>query len=585
VNSTTVLTRTLTSGEISSTPGERFGLGYAGTGGEVQYFYVDYFTAGEENPTTRNRLAAMAGGDLYFEYTRGTLEQVGTDAQELFTGAGTLISSKERAQKLYIADRGAIIDSGTINTASEGLVTTTTFDDTAGQNWVTLGIDPDTDVVEIFDAEGSLENGVYEIASVSTTTITLAVNSLGTTDNCSFRIRRGPKVFDPTLVKGNAAAIAIWVEDQYDADDVANGLASTVLQHKGGIPLDCPIVTRYKDRMVLCKDNQWHMSRVGDPHDWDYFQADDDSSRAVAGQNSSAGDLGQEITAAIAHSDNYLIFAHTSELWVLRGDPAFGGAMSNLSRTVGCVDQFAWTYSPQKDLILLAPDGLYAIGAGVAGVPEPLSQNLLPQELLSLDKSQVHVSLTYDPNGRGIHIYLTPVTTGTKTHWWFSFQTLSFWPITIADDNVQPTRSLFYTNEFGEASAYMGCRDGYVRKQDVAYTDDDGTSFTSYAYLGPVLLGGDEDMEGMISELMCTLGEESSEVDWSIYVGDTAESALESSTVYSSGEWTAGRNVPVLKPRARGIVAFIKIANGAITPWQFERLRLQITRGGRARAL
>lgn len=581
INNTTVLTQTLSGAEASGTAGEIFGIGFAGTGGNSQYLIVQYF-ANQGLGSNFTRLAAMAGGDLYFEYSPGILEQVGSESQELFTGTGALISSAERVQKLYIADRGDILLEGT-----DGLLSTTTFDDVANRDWAALGVDRELHVLEIFDATGDAQNGVYRMAVPGSTSISLVENSLGTADTCSYRIRRGPKVFDPLIAKANALAITVWVETLYTATDVADGLAIVTDQHKGSIPLNCPIVTRYKDRMVLCKDHQWHMSRVGDPHDWDYFQADDDTARAVAGQNSDAGDFGQEITAAIAFSDNYLIFAHTNELWLLRGDPAYGGSMDNLSYTVGCVDQFAWTYTSEDDLVFLSSNGLYSVKAGAGGISKPkmLSREVLPQELTGVNKSQTYVSMAYDISNRGIHIYLTPVQSGSGSHWWFSLQTNSFWPVTIGDDNVQPTRAIVYDGETQSSAVFLGSKDGYVRKQDNTFTSDDGTAFSSHVYLGPILLAGDEDMEGLIASLMCILGESSSEVDWTIYTGDTAEEALKSTTAQGTGEWTAGRNVPELRPQGQGVVAFIKIANGAVTAWEFERLRVELIKGGRTKAL
>lgn len=580
ISGTTVLTQTLTAPDHSAIGGTRMGVGFdmsAGAQGAAGYFYVDYFST-DDIESRRIGLAAQAGGDLYFEYTRGTLEQVGTDAQELHSAPGVLMSSAEWVQKLYIADRGSdIVDK------TDGLINAKVLTNTGATDFAAAGVDADLHVVEIYAKDGDVQLGVYKIASVVTTTINLLVSTLGTSDNCSFRVRRSPKVFDPSVAKGSADAIDVWIESQYDADDVAAGIATVVDQHKGSMPLNCPIVTRYRNRLVLCRDNLWFMSRAGDPLDWDYFQPDDDTGRAVAGSSTDAGVMAKEITAAIAYSKNYMIFAHLTELWLVRGDPAYGGSIDNISRTIGCVDMNAWTYTPKGDLIFLSTDGLYALRGGSVGEPEMISKEILPRELLGVDKTQVHVSMAYDTPNRGIHIYLTPITTGSATHWWFDFQTKSMWPVTIADDGVQPIRAIVYDDELGQVGAYLGCRDGYIRGQKSSFQNDDGTAFTSYFYIGPIYLGGDEDMEGIVSELMCTLGENSSEVDWTIYSGDTAELALASSTVYSSGEWTAGRNIPEHRPASRAVVVFIKIANGAVTPWEFERLRIEITKGDRAR--
>jgi hypothetical protein len=196
---------------------------------------------------------------------------------------------------------------------------------------------------------------------------------------------RAPKVFDPV-----AGTLTLW------------SAAITA----GTLPTGCPIIALYRDRLFLAgayaDPHQWFASRQGDPNDWDY--AETDRGAAISGSNTEAGRIGEPITALAPHSSNcMLMWGHTS-LWLMRGDPAAGGQIVNLSKTIGCVDRKAWCHAPANAdgsgpqlAVFLSHDGVYVVPAGCEGdmAPQKLSRLKMPEELLAIDRTTRTVTMAY----------------------------------------------------------------------------------------------------------------------------------------------------------------------------------------------
>ena len=80
--------------------------------------------------------------------------------------------------------------------------------------------------------------------------------------------------------------------------------------------------------------------------------------------------------AAVGY-DFLLMFSEQST-WVLRGDPAFGGQLFNLSRKVGCVSPEAWCYGPDGEICFLSKDGIYVVSPDMSSPPVSLSDGRMP---------------------------------------------------------------------------------------------------------------------------------------------------------------------------------------------------------------
>lgn len=409
--------------------------------------------------------------------------------------------------------------------------------------------------------------GDYQVTGVSATEIQFAPALPvyeGFTDDISdvqYRIVRSAKIFDPR-------------------EETMYAHVATA----GTVPGGCRLVCVYRDRIVYAGADLfphiWYMSRQGDPLDFDYSQ--EDSAAAVTAQNSTAGQLADPITALIPHSDECLVFGCYNSLWILRGDPGYGGVIDQLSRKVGIVSSRAWCRTPNDMVVFLSPDGLYVMPAGCAGMPSPLSRERLPDELVCMNASRESVHLEYDLVYQGIHIFTTKRDGSAAVHWWFDWESKSYWPVTIQGDH-EP----FATHE---RIAWDDCpvvliagRDGYIRYFDRQFIVDDGDhEIESYCDIGPVHLDPNNGLEGLLTEIQGVLGGASGNVQWELRAGKSAQEAYEA-TAQASGTWSLDGLNAKSYPRVRGVSAFLRIKNYGKVRWFMERMTAVIRTAGRRR--
>lgn len=541
------------SGTVDTHAGLRVGFGMECTvdGGiclanvfRVQYYSTSTLTG------SRTLLVASASGNLFYESTYGTMTQVTTD---LTLRDDTLLTAAQSGQYLYIADYGNLRVTGT-----DGTVSGSELDAASVGDWSALGIDKDTDVVVISNVGGVTVAQTYEIADASAAGV-LTLTAAPGDGTCSYRIERGPKVYDPS------------------AGTLALHTAST-----GQVPTGCPLVCRYLDRLVLAghdtASHVWYMSRQGDPDDWDYSQTD--SQRAVAGSSSEAGVPGTTITAIIPHSDDYLIIGCRDSLWRLRGDPAYGGALDALSHTIGIIGAGAWCLGPSGEMIFLSLDGLYALPPGGESVPKSLSREVLPQEFKNLNPETVTALLEYDSVDRGVHIFLSPESSNARTHWWFDFERKTFWPVTLVSDHEPLSTCSYQSTAIEDSCIVLGCRDGKLRRFSALAETDCGTSYESYAMLGPIGLNKDGWI-GTVSAIVGIMAADSGDVTWSLHPALTFEETATASAS-DSGTWSAGLNANTY-PACRGQATMLKLTGTTGRKWAMEQAALTIKESGRRR--
>lgn len=404
--------------------------------------------------------------------------------------------------------------------------------------------------------------GTYAIDSVSGTDVTLSsAIPASTTFTASVRIAVPPKIFDP----------------QTETISVHTATAG-----KGFVPTGARCVAIYRDRVVYAgaddEPGVWWMSRQGDPDDWDITQ--EDSGAAIGASNAPAGKLGDPITALIPHGDLCLIFGCRSSLWICRGDPGYGGEVDQLSRKIGIIDQHAWTRTPDDMVVFLSTDGLYVIPAGCAGSPTSLSRERLPDELLGLSPENYAVTLEYDTEARGIHIFATRTDIeSANKHWFMDWETKSFWEVLLKKDH-EPI-STFERNIFGTGfnQVLIGGRDGYIRVFDRLMETDDGETFDSYCYFGPMAMANPES-EAILTEITGEIPESSGPIGWEVKCAQTAQQSVKTSP-QATGVWSGEGLQYTARPRVRGGAMVIKLFNAvAGRRWVFERATAYLRQGG-----
>ena len=428
-------------------------------------------------------------------------------------------------------------------------------------DFTSLGIDPEIYVINIVGGTGATI-GSHTISSITSTQIVLSSTATGTSTGASLQAVPGPRRIDP------------------DTRTV-----SMVPCTAGTFPASASaIITTYRDRLIWAAGTVWYMSRVGDPGDYNYAADVTDAGRAVAGVSSDAGMPGDPITALVPVGYDFLIMFGEQTTWVLRGDPAYGGQLFNLSRKVGCVSPEAWCYGPDGSVFFLSKDGLYVLPSDISGPPQSISDKRMPKELKARDSENYDTALAYDMQSNAVVIFVTPKDgTTVGSHWWFDVDNNSFWEFRFADYNKQPIAATSYAGApTAQRSITVLNPDGYVRK--VGGTTDDGDVIESRIVIGPIRMSQDVSFDGMLSQITTELSSVSSDVTVEIYAGDSSDQVV--SDASNSATPSFSRNVSqgrftTIRPRLRGVYSAIALSSTGT--WATEALIATLATTGRRR--
>lgn len=361
----------------------------------------------------------------------------------------------------------------------------------------------------------------------------------------------------------------------------ADGSVANWVATYGTVPTSCRHICRYRDRMVLVRGNVWYMSRQGDPDDWDFFDDPDDPGRAIASTAANAGAIGAPITAMMPYSDDFLVFACHDSLWMLNGDPGYGGIMQPLSYSTGCISGDAWCHGPSGEIYIMSDSGLWMLPPG-GGKPQPVSHEALPYELKSLDISSKYVSMVYNNYEQGLQIYIMPTVSGAATHWFYSIPHQSFWMDTYMAA-MGPRLAIEAPRGTPESTTViLGGRDGYVYYLVKGAYQDSATNFISEVLLGP-FRAADGLHTGMMKRLLLQLSSNSDVVTWHVYAGsnpETAYNAFLASNHSASGVVAAG-NFGTHPCRVAGNAFFVRLGlSGGTLNWSLEDLELVLEQTG-----
>lgn len=557
---------------ITSQSGIRTGFGLECVNADgvclVDTFRMQYYSSsaadglsGEAFNRRHEVLAASSAGKVYLRQFAEALAEITSSVSlndEIYP------ESTQIGQKLYIADYSdvrAVGGDGSVN--SDG----TQLSASGISDWTTLGINTDTDVVVINDVTGDAVADTYQISSVSTDYITLNT-SAGSTGDCSYRIERAPKVFDPV-----------------------NETISILSATAGQVPTGNPLLCRWRNRLVMAgadiAPHVWYMSRMGDPADWDYAKSD--AQAAVAGTSSDAGVPGRPITALVPYHDDYLIIGCVNELWQMRGDPAMGGSLDAVSSVVGIISPRAWCLGPSGELFFLSRDGLYVMMPGSQEPPQQISRDRLPRELVGLDANHYHVEMAYDVAGEGVCIYTSLKEVSVEDtaklgslHWWFDTDDNTFWPMRLCVNHEPFALVADGGASQGDYTVLTGGRDGILRRFNTQADTDDGLTIESRVFCGPLPLG-DGMRDAVLMELLPVIADGSGNVAWETYVGDTPEELLTYSRKTGGGTWQTDKKHVAVRPHGRGQVWGLMLRGANNLPWSFESIRALTRMAGKRR--
>ena len=530
---------------LGGNAGDRYGFGMECTvaGGItlVDQFKIQYY-ADDLRERRRNILVASSNGSVYRETFGGTMLDISATPT---IATDRRIDAAQSLQKLYIADHGnPVIDttssiSGTTLTAS-GITAST--------------VDKDDCMVEISSGTGTITDGLYGIAAVGTGSLTLSSNP--GTGNCSARIERAPKIFDPS---DNSLAILTPTTGQY--------------------PLGAGIIFFYRDRLAFALDNILYYSRQGTYTDFDFGVDADDVAKAIASDYADAGQIGDIITAAVPFHDDYVVIGGQNSMWLQEGDLAFSGEIVNMTTDTSIIMCGAHCCGPGGSLYFLGPDGVNYVETGRTPTIRNLTSGRIPRQLRSVNPSVYQVNMVYDHRRSGVHIYLSPENPTGRVHWFYSVVKDSFWKMSLQNDHDAMSVLEYSNTQLGDVGVLLGCRDGYIRSySDYAERDDD-SGVTAYIDIGPFNLGDDVEA-GSLDSLIGVLGKNSGDITWSVRIDEDHETVTDSSTSVATGTWVAGKNYPV-HVRGYGKSCVVRVTGaGTNRRWALERITALLSKRG-----
>lgn len=516
---------------------------------------------------------APGGNDVYVQpdatdyyrpgFGTGTGVTILTEAGDEIQAASFSFGGKRTYATPY---QGGVVVTGTGQVIKTGVGTLSGgkfIGDDIG-SWSSLGVIPHQHLLEITPLNEAAEATVGFASYLIHNDISeeLFVDSGSHHGRCSFRVVDGPKLIS-----------------------ARNRSVTSISSSIGHVPIGADTVSTYLDRLVFTKDRVWYMSRQGDPTDYDYGADATDRGRAVAGVSSNAGLPGDPIVALASRGNDYLVMFARKTTWVMRGDPAAGGTLFNLSRSYGCVDPQAWCHGDGGEIYFLSKEGMCIVPDQAGARPEPVSAASLPNELRNFDANNSHVSLAFDVRYRGVWIFLTPRVGENSIHWFYSKLTDSFWPIRLSNTNHQPTAAVAHTSSPAvDTAVVIGGRDGTLRRAVPGLGDTDA-GLESSLVLGPYLAGDTTFQEAILTRLLLMMGGEGAPIAVRVFSGKTPEEAADKAVANVSPSYTAaitGNRSKVLIPRVRSVAFCVRLSS--TSPWAFESLVASVGAAGIARA-
>lgn len=341
------------------------------------------------------------------------------------------------------------------------------------------------------------------------------------------------------------------------------------------------LICTWRGRIVLSglllDPQNWFMSAVDAPRDFDYSPGSPSATQAVAGNNSTLGTVGDVITALIPYTDDVLVVGGDHTLWMIRGDPMSGGQIDQISDIIGIAWGQAWCKDPYGNIYFMSNRmGVFVFVPGQQ--PQRISQ-AIEQLLQDVDTGDNIIRLMWDDRFQGFHVFITPSEApASATHYFYEQRTGAWWQDQFADNNLNPLCCcVFDGNLPGDRVPLIGCWDGYVRAYDPDALDDDGTPIHSRVAIGPIVTPNLDDI--MCKDIQAVLGETSGDVTYEILTASSAEKAIDSTAV-ARGTFKKGRNLLSFVRRS-GHATYIVLSS--VVRWSMETIRVRVATSGKVR--
>jgi len=383
---------------------------------------------------------------------------------------------------------------------------------------------------------------------------------------------------------------------QYKKLDLLNGTNGTVSDWNasaGEIPRRGRLLSIWQNCANLAgfeeNAHQWAMSARGDFDFWDFFPAATGGPTAVLGSDSRAGLCPDAINCLAPWTDDLQIFGCDHTIQRMTGHPLDDGRFDVVSDITG----MAWGRPFCKD-----PNGvLYFVGSRggffrliPGSAPDEISLDPLSDRFRDMDIGAYRIRLVWNDREKGVHVFITPYTPGTTTHYFWSARENAWLPDRFASTNHDPM-SAWITD--GDAATdrllLMGCQDGYIRKWSESTKNDDGSAIDSWVYIPVIMPPGEyrrlnnwRAVMAMSSDDATLTAYELECPDFNLINADPL-SATSSITATFSATVSAGRNEGIHEP-VRGNAVLVRVRNNTVDKrWSIESLTADEGEAGRSR--
>jgi hypothetical protein len=313
--------------------------------------------------------------------------------------------------------------------------------------------------------------------------------------------------------------------------------------------------------------NQWFMSAAGDFRNWDYAPPTSSATMAVAGA------IDDVVTAFVPFNDDVAAFFGQNSAWVVRGDPADGGQIDNVSRAIGCSGPDAWTFDTDGNLYFFGNDGLYKMTPQGVILPR-ISAGKYDTTFAKIDRTVNRILLQWDKKRSYLYIFVVKDAADTvnEPSYIFDARTEAFWPIKLPDNSGPTAVCYFEAEAANDRGVLLGGRDGYVRGfRDRRMNDRDTATdiaVDSWIDMGPYSLADGRDFR--LDEAYMTLAVGSGPVQLQVYAGNTPEQAIKSAVVRrASTLMTTTVRMSDLKIAAQSIILTLS-QNALDVTWGYE---------------
>ena len=517
---------------------------------------ITYFTALLPTATRTTKLIVASGGSIYTGNK--------TDGLAVTTGGSSVFGSTKEVvlqpafQKIYMSD-GSLYK----------ILTTATDTVSDWQTSLSAGALP----VGGNGAEYTITDIDVSTSKFTTATDLSSILSAGD----FIEVKRGEtdnnRTYTVAGVTGGGTVIEV---DQTIQSATVSGVLT-----KGEVT--GKILALYRGRFIITglesDPHNIFMSAVSNPLDFDYFPTVTSATMAIAANiTPNFGSIGDVVTNWSTYSDDMAIIGMANSLAVLRGDPAAGGQIDNISQTIGIVGPEAATFDSSGRFYFMGVNGLYRMDLN-SFQPILLSQGRLDKTFTEINTNDKRVQLTYDPNNYGVHILIKSQSQQVSTadrHYFWDERTDAFWPDEYPLAHG-PIAAFYYTSDDPEENALLfGGFDSVVRALDNDAVADDGTVISSHCRFTPIA-SGDILASSRLHDITIIMDTNSGNVDCKLYTGDTvevAEANADAGTVRVKKTIIGGRNSPI-RQRVSQNTMIMELsqsgANGVGATWAFEK--------------